>query len=198
VRGIVLAFIVVSSLTVAPPASAGASCDDGDNPMATSEGFGISRCAMHGRRYHIDDFAGERVRGYVRHTNSDDPMAWSDDEWRTDLMSYSNVNDDRYDRRFHHVAPLTRVVQRIIHVYFAPPIEATIRTMGPEHGASLKLRGSLRELDVRRAGPLGHSCPDGGILVLRWTGYGERASCMSSRPMRRSPPKGVHVFPGRA
>lgn len=182
--------------TVAPLSAAGGRCDDSDNPMATSEGFGIARCAAHGRRYHIDDFAGERVHGYARHASNDDPMVWSDDQWRTDLMSYSDVSDDRYDRRFHHMAKPLRVVRRVIHL-FVTPIEATIRTAIRGEEKSFNLRTLIRDSRSSSAGGIGHSCPN-GVLVLRWTGYREKAECVTSGRARRGAPIGVNVFRGRA
>lgn len=193
---LVSVFAATAILTLTSPAFAGEACHDASNPMATSDGFGIARCAMHGRRYHIDDFAGERVHGYARHASADDPMVWSDGQWRTDLMSYSNVSDDRYDRRFHHMTRPARVVRRVIHLFFAP-IEATIRTALPGEGRSINLRTLLRNSGRSSARPMGHSCTN-GVLVLRWTGYREKAECVTSGVPKRGAPKGVNVFRGRA
>lgn len=190
-----LAFAACAAFTTGAPASAGGFCSSSLDPMATSEGYGASSCGSRLRRYHIDDFAGERVRGYVRHVSEDDPMVWSDDQWRSDLMSYSDVSDDRYDRRFRHVQGPMRVVRHVVKIMVAPPIEAAIRTLIPGRGFNtINMRG-LEDRPHSSARAIGRSC--GGMLLLRWTGYRAKAECISSPPAKRRSPSSARAFPGR-
>lgn len=171
---------------------------DHTNPMVTSEGFGIGSCAMRGPRYHVDDFAGWRVRGYVRHAGEGDPMVWDDNRWQTRLMGFSDVRNDLYDRRFRHEpAPGRVLIKRTIevHVRLAPPIGETIRT---PRSRPLDLRSGARVQSGSRFARARHSCPNGGVLVLAWSGYRERASCFTSGRSKSAPAKRSTVFPGRA
>jgi len=165
-------------------------CGDVSSPMVTSEGFGLGTCASRVPDYHRDDWAGHAPRGYARHASADDPMVWSDDQWRTDLMNGTDLRDDRYDRRFHRDSrPVVRIRRIEVHRAFSRPIEMTVRR---SEDRPLDLRQRRSRMSVKRAG---HHCAT-GVLVLTWTGTGEKARCLSSG-RRRQPVVGRDTFPGR-
>jgi len=177
-----IAALAVSALTIGDAAARPCSRNH-DNPMMTSDGFGVAHCAKRGPRYHTRDYLGEGARGYARRASSD-PMVWSDAQWRSRLMGgYARDYDRRYDRRFRHSGPPeTRVVRALARVIItnAPSAEAVSEPAKPPRSRLLHVRGT-GNVDVmsNRSGFAGNQCP--GILVLRWGAGGSRARCYTNQ-----------------
>jgi hypothetical protein len=162
---------------------------DRDNPMVASDGFGVTRCAKRGPRYHTRDYLSEGARGYARRASSD-PMVWSDARWRSRLMGgYARDYDHRYDRRFRRSEPgevrVARSVARVI-ITNARQAEAMSEPPKPPRSSLLQIRGrGAVDVMSNRSGFAGHQCP--GVLVLRWGASGSRAHCYTNQGRVRTP-----------
>ncbi|MCE9522451.1 MAG: hypothetical protein K8S25_08480 [Alphaproteobacteria bacterium] len=120
-----LAFVFPAAASDAPSCRA---AQESDNPMVTSEDYGIVRCNLRQvPRFHVQDFdESERAQGYSQRSSSD-PMVWSPTQWGSTLFrGYRRAYDDRYDRRVRSVeqAPLLR--QRVV----SAGTNDTARTIG--------------------------------------------------------------------
>jgi hypothetical protein len=169
----------------ATSAQAGDCRVDPNDPMVTSESFGLSTCRERGPRYHIHDFAGEAARGYAQ-ASSDDPMVWSSDQWRSDLMGgYSETSHAGYDNRFErggHVGH--HVVRKMVRIKMDIDADNADVAIAKRKGARMvSLDGKIRtaaDTSITR-GAHGR-CQ--GILVIR---YGEGSRCLNRKPVPVEP-----------
>ena len=151
-----------------------ADCGDSENPMSSTEGFGVAQCRTYAPRY--DARAVPAPRHYA---SAEDPMVWSDDQWRTSLFDYNETSNGAYDRRERQAAP------QHMDVEIEPP--AAVES-GAEPVQAVKPRGpklmdarSRREITAR-PGVLqfeGHKC--NGVLVLTVGEAGTIARCKVGR-----------------
>jgi hypothetical protein len=164
---------------------------DIDNPMVSSEGFGVATCHHRGPRYFTAAHLREGARGYARRVASD-PMVWSDAKWRSRLFGgYARTYDDKYDRRFRRGAVAARHVTRRIERVFVTAtthIEATETLATKRRGPKIaRLRTSdSADMIENSSSFVGHRCR--GILVLKWGVAGSRARCYESRGRIRTAP----------
>jgi hypothetical protein len=158
---------------------------DPDNPMMTSESYGVALCRVHRERYRVRADRGHRPR----RTGADDPMVWSDHQWRSDLFAgYSRTYDDRYDRRGRPEARhrlRTHVVAEVLIASAPQPV--TSRAKPVRRGPKLL---STRQSGNPKAGPgvlrfSGNSCR--GVLVLTWGTLGARERCHEAGGRVRTP-----------
>lgn len=157
--------------------------------MTWSEGYGASTCKVHAPRYHIRDFRGEGARGHAR-ANSEDPMVWSDNQWRSTLMGgYARDYDSRYDRRSRRAAAnVVRIERRVeIAIERGPAVEVAGQ---PATRQGPKLVGLRGRVDIERMEQssrfTGHHCR--GILVLTWKAGVARSRCYDGPSrIRRAP-----------
>jgi hypothetical protein len=150
------------------------------DPMSWSESFGVSTCKVRAR-YDIRDFNGEAARGYAQ-ASSDDPMVWSSDQWRSDLMDgYNETSHAGYDNRFErggHVGH--RIVRKIVRIEMDDADVAITKRKGAR---MVSLDGKIRtaaDTSITR-GSYGR-CQ--GILVIR---YGEGSRCLNRKPVPVEP-----------
>ena len=193
-KNIWLALAALSLLALTTDiATAGSRCraaKDADNPMVSSEGYGVAKCHKRGPRYFTAAYLGEGARGYARRVSSDS-MVWSDGKWRSSLFGgYARTYNNKYDRRFHRPAAPTRVIEKRIervHVTATTHLETTktIRT-APRGPGIARLRANDGTKSMRGSTFLGHTCR--GILVLRWGAAGARSRCYYSTGRIRSAP----------
>jgi hypothetical protein len=171
-----LAALTIAAVTMDIAAASGRCrvAKDIDNPMASSEGFGMATCHNRGPRYFTTTHLGEGARGYARRVSSD-PMVWSDAKWRSRLFGgYARTYDDKYDRRFRRTAtPVRHVVRRIERVFVT-----SMTRLETTKAVLVKPRGP-KITNLRTRESIGHGCR--GILVLRWGAAGERARCYENR-----------------
>jgi hypothetical protein len=163
---------------------------DADNPMVSSEGFGIATCHKRGPRYFTAAYLGESARGYARRVASD-PMVWSDAKWRSRLFGgYARTYDDKYDRRFRRGAVAAHVARRIERVFVTATthIETTQTLARKARGPKIAHLRSSDGADMieNSSSFVGHRCS--GILVLRWGAAGSRARCYESKGRIRMAP----------
>ena len=160
--------MVFGLICVTGPAFAG--CGESDNPMASSEGFGVATCAEHAPRYDAPAYRNYRV------ASSEDPMVWSGDQWRTSFFDYNTVTNGAYDRRGYETAPApvrVEIERRVLVTEDEPAV-----LLAPPRGPKLINAHTRREVKAR-PGVLafeGHKCR--GALVLTW---GEPARCKAVR-----------------
>lgn len=150
-----------------------------DDPMRTSQTFGIATCNARGPRYHINDFVGEGARGYA-HRDSEDPMVWSDAQWRSDLFDgYVETFNDTFDRRFRrsaHVEPhlIVQRIERII-VKDTPTMVVEAPAAKPRRAKVLNMRTKRETVLENSSRFTGHQCD--GVLVITWKAGGARSRC---------------------
>lgn len=160
------------------------------DPMAWSQSFGVSTCRAKGPRYHINDFAGEAARGYMQ-ASSNDPMVWSDDQWRSDLMGgYADDPHSGYDNRFERSRHVERRIERHMRVIVTSDedVVAIDKRKGPR---MISLDGKIRsygDTDITRGSR--SSCQ--GILVIR---YGQGSRCLNRKPVPVEPHGGPKMIP---
>jgi hypothetical protein len=161
---------------------------DPNDPMVSAESFGLSTCRDRGPRYHIHDFAGEAASGYGQ-ASSDDPMVWSQDQWRTDLMGFRENTNDGYDDRFHRARGVAqRVVRKIVRIEMDDDGAMSDKRKGPR---MVSLDGKIRtvaETSITR-GAHGR-CQ--GILVIR---YGEGSRCLNRKAVPTEPKGKLRTIP---
>ena len=151
-----------------------ADCGDSESPMAMTGEFGVSACRPHAPRYD----APVRSAEPARYASAEDPMAWSDDQWRTSLFDYNETANGAYDRRGRATPQRAEVeiVKRVVVEQKAAPT-ATVQPRGPK----LLDVQSRREITAR-PGVLqfeGHKCR--GVLVLTVGEAGTIARCKVGR-----------------
>lgn len=173
---------LIGATLFAASAHAGTCRVDPIDPMSWSESFGVSTCKARGPRYDVRDFTGEGARGYAQ-ASSDDPMVWSDDQWRSDLMGgYADDAPSGYDNRFHrerHVEQ--RIVRKNIRIMMDDDAEIAL---AKRKGARMvSLDGKIRsnsDTTITRGAP--GRCQ--GILVIR---YGEGSRCLNRKAVPLAP-----------
>lgn len=187
-RVVLLAFTLSMSVLWLPGEAAACGAADPDDPMSWSEDFGVARCRSNAPRYHRDDHAGERARGYA---DSSDPMVWSDEQWRSTLLpGYARTYDSRYDRRYRREAvPGARHAARIEKRIEVKIVNDTNAPAEAERPRGPRLIGVRTPSDMKTTtGVLrfgGHDCR--GVLVLTWGPLGGKSRCHSSDGRVRTP-----------
>lgn len=166
-----VAFVFIGLVGAAGPARSDCA---GDSPMHFSERFGVATCRAHEPRY--DSPASTAA---VRFASAEDPMVWSDDQWRTSLFNYNEATNGAYDRRARGPAPQrveVEVERRVIDDERHAPV-ASAKPRGPK----IIDAGSRRQINAR-PGVLrfeGHNCR--GVLVLTVGEAGTTARCKEGR-----------------
>lgn len=188
---IVSSFVGVAAFAAASAEARDCRVDPND-PMVSSESFGISTCRMHGPRFDIRDFDGEGARGYAE-TSSDDPMVWADDQWRSDLMGgYADSEHGGYDNRFRRERHVEHhMVRKEIEVVMADDeTDVAIAKRKSARMVSLdgKIRGVSSDTTITRAIP--GRCQ--GILVIR---YGEGSRCLNRKAVPVEPRGKLKIIP---
>lgn len=178
-------------LTAVQGAVARDDCAHSDNPMMSSNGFGVASCKPYAPRYYSRAHLGEGVRGYARRASSD-PMVWSDARWRSTLMGgTARSSNGRYDLRFRRVAAeplrIVRTIEAIVIARVAAPDSATetpAKRRGPKN-AYLRRNAETERLE-QGSNFVGHQCR--GILVITWKAGGARPQCLDNNArIRRAP-----------
>jgi hypothetical protein len=186
-------FFAVSTLVgatlFAAPAHAGACSADANDPMSWSESFGVSTCKERGARYHIHDFDGEAAGGFAQ-PSSDDPMVWSADQWRGDLMGgYRENTRSGYDNRFERSGHVGHhIMRKIVLIEIDDADVAITKRKGPR---MVSLDGKIRsggDTSITR-GAHGR-CQ--GILVIR---YGEGSRCLNRKAVPTEPKGKLKIIP---
>lgn len=161
-----------------------------DNPMTSSQQFGVATCGARGPRYFRDAFLGEGARGYVHRTSSsDDPMVWSDAQWRSDFFDgYVDTYNDTYDRRFRRQARVRphAIVHRIErHIVTRDAPDMVVEGSVPQRRAKvLSMRTGKEVQPLENSSRFtGHRCS--GVLVLTWKSGGARSRCHDDRSRLR-------------
>jgi hypothetical protein len=175
------------SLSTVQLAVARDGCPYSDNPMTSSEGFGVASCKRYVPRYHSRDHLGEGARGYARRASSD-PMVWSDARWRSTLMGgYARTSDRRYDLRFRRVVERRIVRIEKLIVESTTPDQVSRQIVKPRGAKSAYLRRNA-ETDLLERGSafVGSQCR--GVLVLTWKAGVARSQCVAGDTrIRRAP-----------
>ena len=164
--------LVVFSFTGAV-APALADCGDSESLMASSESFGLAQCRPHAPRYDAPASAPVR-RAYA---SAEDPMVWSDDQWRTSFFGYDETSNGAYDRR-QRAMPAPAPVVEVAPPVHVPTAAEPVRAVPPPKVIDTRSR---REV-VSRPGVLrfeGHDC--NGVLILTVGEAGTTARCKVGR-----------------
>jgi hypothetical protein len=178
------------SLSTVQSAVARDGCPHSDNPMTSSEGFGVASCKRYVPRYHSRDHLGEGARGYARRPSAD-PMVWSDARWRSTLMGgYARARDRRYDLRFRRAVAGEHRIVRIekLIVEGATHAEPSSRQIVKPRGAKSAYLRRNAETDLLERGSafVGSQCR--GVLVLTWKAGVARSQCVAGNTrIRRAP-----------
>ena len=177
-------WLAIATIAASLPlgAQSAAACDGGsDNPMVSSESFGVAGCKQYAPRYHTRDYVGEGARGYTRYAG-DDPMVWSDDQWRSSLMSgYARDYDNRYDFRFRRAGG-QHVVKRIERVIIMDEQRDERMVVKPRaRGPKIVTLGGVEPLEHARSAA--HQCR--GALILTWKAAVPRSKCVEHGPRDR-------------
>lgn len=189
--GLLLA-LVAAGATAGGAEASGRGCRNvsADNPMVSSESFGVAKCHARGARYFTRSYLGEGARGYAARVSSD-PMVWSDSRWRGTLFDgYTQTYNDTYDRRFRQAEPEDTVVHRDVHVIVrtgiaVEPIDAVPAKPRRARLINMRTRADAERYLENSSKFSGHRCS--GILVLTWKAGGARSQCHEGTGRIRTP-----------
>jgi hypothetical protein len=148
-----------------------------DDPMTTSESFGLALCDRRSApRYHRDDYSGRPQR----RMNSEDPMVWDARQWSGSLMTrFARGTDSRVDRRFrvHDGDGMVEIqIRRTIAERWVSAVQESVERARPQvrvfGGNNNKLGARAPFVRAKK-----ETCGGRGPAILVWTGARAERAC---------------------